>query len=210
MGFDARLLPMVCDVYVQAGLARKLTKPQMKIADACRRIQAGFSELGIVSLVDRASGYADDQARDELAKLIEAYVAPELAPWTQKFPHEFFRQVYRLHGWNYQPGVTRGPRYIGKFINKYVWGCLPPGVLEEIKKRNPNNERGQRPKKLFQFLTDETGVPHLDWQISTVTTLMRAAEDKPQFEELHGRAFQLTTQTQMRLQLPPSEPSPSA
>jgi P63C domain len=102
-----------------------------------------------------------------------------------------------LHGWHYKPGETRGPRYIGKFITKYVWGGLPANVVEEIKLRNPANEKGQRPKKMFQFLTDETGIPHLDWQISTVTTLMRASQDKEQFEELHGRAFQ--KETQMRL-----------
>lgn len=206
MGFDARLLPMVCDVYIQAGLARKLTKVQRKIVDACRQIQAAFSEYGIVRLVDDASGYAEDRARDELSKLLEAYIAPELARWSQKFPHEFFRQVYRLHGWTYRPGVTQGPRYIGKFINKYVWGGLPPAVVEEAKARNPVNDRGQRSYKLFQFLTTDTGIPHLDWQISSVTTLMRASEDKAQFEELHGRAFK--KEIQMRLPykaLPPAE-----
>jgi hypothetical protein len=205
MGFDARLLPMVCDVYLQAGLARKLTRPQMKIADACRRLQGGFSELGIVSLVDRASGYADDLARDEIAKILEAYIAPELAPWTQKFPHEFFRQVYRLHGWDYKPGETRGPRYIGKFIMKYIYGGLPPAAVDELKHKSPTNEKGQRKTKLFQFLTGETGVPHLDWQISSVTNLMRASEDKAQFEELHARAFE--KETQLRLPYPKALPS---
>lgn len=199
-GFDARLLPMVCDVYIRAGLEGKLTKIQKPIADVCRRLVQGFAEVGIVALVDDATGYAEDRARDELAKLLEAYVAPELAPWTQKFPHEFFRQVYRLHGWHYQPGNTRGPRYIGKFIMKYVWGGLPKEVVGEVKRRNPANERGQRPKKLFQFLTGETGIPHLDWQISTVTTLMRAAQDKDQFDELFGRAFH--REAQMRLEFP--------
>lgn len=80
---------------------------------------------------------------------------------------------------------------------KYIWGGLPPEVVDEIKRMNPNNEKGQRPKKLFQFLTDETGIPHLDWQISTVTTLMRVSVDKGQFEELHGRAFK--KESQMRL-----------
>ena len=46
LGFDARLLPMVCDVYIQAGLARKLSKPQMRIADACRRLQGTSRKLG--------------------------------------------------------------------------------------------------------------------------------------------------------------------
>ena len=205
LGFDARLLPKVCDVYIRAGLARKLTRKQMEIAEACRRLNQGFAEVGIVALVDDATGYAEDRARDELAKILEAYIAPELAPWTQKFPHEFFRQIYRLHGWNYRPGVTRGPRYIGKFIMKYVWGGLPKDVVDRIKQLNPTNEKGQRPKKLFQFLTGETGIPHLDWQISTVTTLMRGSRDRGQFTEIYGRAFQKPTQMMLTFEDKPDD-----
>lgn len=190
---------MACDAYIQAGLAGKLTRVQKPIAQACRQIQAAFGEIGIVTLVDDASGYAGDRAKDELAKLLEAYIAPELLPYASKFPNEFFAQVYRLHGWDYKPGVTRGPRYVGKFIMTYVWGGLPKEVVQKIKELNPNNDKGQRKRKLFQFLTDETGIPHLDWQISTVTTLMRAAIDKEQFKELYGRAFNKQIQAQMRL-----------
>jgi hypothetical protein len=199
MGFDARLLPMVCDVYLKAGLDGKLTKTQKPIANICRLLQGAFAEMGIVALVDDATGFSDDQARDGLTKLLEAYIAPELAAWTQRFPHEFFRQVYRLHGWPYKVGITRGPRYVGKFIMKYVWGGLPKDVVDEIKRRNPNDEHGRRPKKLFQFLTDETGIPHLDWQISSITTLMRASTDKEQFEELFARAFAIARPKQLEL-----------
>lgn len=201
LGFDAILLPLACDVYIQAGLARKLTKSQMRIAEACSRLVQGFAQTGIVSLVDDVTGYSDDRARDELAKILEAYIAPELMPWTRRFPHEFFKQVYRLHGWPYKPGDTRGPRYIGKFIMKYVYGGLPPNVVDDLKSKSPNNEKGQRPRKLFQFLTEETGIPHLDWQVASISTLMRASQDKAQFEELHARAFQ--KETQLRLPYPP-------
>lgn len=202
LGFDASLLPLACDVYIQAGLARKLTKPQMRIATACSRLVQGFAQIGIVSLVDDVTGYSDDRARDELTKILEAYIAPELMPWTRKFPHEFFKQVYRLHGWPYKPGETRGPRYIGKFIMKYVYGGLPQNAVDELKTKSPNNEKGQRPKKLFQFLTEDTGIPHLDWQVATISTLMRASQDKVQFEELHGRAFE----KQVQLPLPYPKP----
>jgi hypothetical protein len=198
-GFDARLLPMVCDVYIQAGLARKLAKRQMDIAQVCRRIQQAFSTLGIVALVDNVTGYAEDRAKDDLVRLLEAYIAPELLPYASKFPNEFFKQVYRLHGWTYKPGVTRGPRYVGKFIMEYVWGGLPKEVVAKIKELNPPNDKGQRKRKLFQFLTDETGIPHLDWQISTVTMLMRVAIDKDQFKELYSRGFSKQIQTQMRI-----------
>lgn len=216
MGFDARLLPMVCDVYLHAGLARKLTKAQIRIAHACRELQQGFSEIGIVTLVDDATGYSDDRARDELAKILEAYIAPHFARWTRRFPHEFRKQVYRLYNWNYNPKDTRTPRYMGKFIMKYVYGGLPPAVVDRLKTESPNNANGQRPRKLFQFLTDETGIPHLDLQITTVTTLMRASIDKDQFEALYGRAFAKEVQQRLPFaspgepkMLPPASPDPT-
>lgn len=77
-------------------------------------------------------------------------------------------------------------------------------------RRPVEQPRGQRNRKLFQFLVDETGVPHLDWQISTVTTMVRAAIDKEQFKELYGRAFNRQLQVQGRLitEAPKSLPEP--
>jgi P63C domain len=84
---------------------------------------------------------------------IKAYVAPALVPWVRKFPHEFFKEVYRLLGWPYQTNQTKHSPYMGKFINKYVFEALPPGVLDELKARLPKNESGNRRAKLGQLLT---------------------------------------------------------
>ena len=48
----------------------------------------------------------------------------------RKFPHEFFREAYRLLGWEYKTGQTKHSPYMGKFINKYVFEALPPGSVD--------------------------------------------------------------------------------
>ena len=75
----------------------------------------------MIALVDKATGYQDDLVKDELAKILDAYIEPALRPYVPKFKTEFFKEVYRLHGWAYIPGNTQSPRYLGKFINKYIY-----------------------------------------------------------------------------------------
>jgi len=74
-------------------------------------------------------------------------------------------------------------------INQYIYEQLPPGVLETLREKNPRTASGHRAHKHHQFLTENTGSPHLDKQIATVTTLMRISDNKKQFEELFEKAY---------------------
>lgn len=206
VGYDALLLPMVCRVYqdLRDSLMAKLTgsdeedAKQAKrtyaqyahIIRACDMLQHGFAQRGIIALVDDATGYEADRARDEALKIVAQYVSPTyLIPWTQRFPHEFFREAYKILGWEYKPGCVKHPQYLGKFIIKYVYDPLPPGVFDELKKRLPKNESGNRKAKLWQALTPDTGVPHLDRQITAITTMMQLSDGKPEFEANFDRLF---------------------
>lgn len=188
-GYDAMLLPMVCEVYVNARDENKLLKGQEHIAQACYILMKGLARVGIIALVDEATGYQEQRAKDELAKILEAYVQEEYRPWTRMFPEEFFRQIYRIHGWPYKPGNARRTPFCGHLINKYVYGELPPGVLDELRRLNPVTDRGYRRRKHFQFLTADTGNEHLDRQIMTVITLMRISENKDELERHFAKAF---------------------
>ncbi len=201
VGYDAMLLPMVCEVYLKARDAHLaaieergpkggiLQHMQFDLVRSCDLLMRGLARVGIVALVDAATGFNEQQTRDELTKILEAYIAPELLPWTKKFPDEFFRQIYKLYGWKYQPGSTISPRYVGRFINDYVYEQLPPGVLDELRRRNPVNETGYRRYKHTQFLTVDTGNEHLDKQITAVTTIMRIADDKEEFKSHFRKAY---------------------
>lgn len=206
-GFDALLLPMVCEVYLKADDAGKVLKSQKAVLDACKILIRGLARVGIVALVDAATGYEEQRAKDELAKILEHYIAAELMPWVKMFPDEFFRQIYRLQGWAYKPGSAKRTPQVGKLINQYIYDQLPPGVKEELCRRNPVLESGYRRYKHHQFLTPDTGHPHLDKQISVVMTLMRIAADKEEFVQLFGKAFGKPTQIRLPLVIDVTEQS---
>lgn len=196
-GYRAEMLPLVCDVYLEARAAKKLDPKQHAVAKQAEILVRGLARVGIIALVDEATGFQEVRARAELQRILEAYIQAELRPWLKTFPDEFFREIYRLQGWEFRPGTSKRTPYVGKLVNKYVYEQLPPGVLDELKRLNPRTPKGYRAHKHFQFLTADTGNPTLDKQISTVTTLMRIAANKREFEDLFERAFA----PQMRLPL---------
>jgi hypothetical protein len=62
-------------------------------------------------------------------------------------------------------------------------------VRDELRRKNPVTEKGYRKHKHYQFLTGETGIPHLDDQIKMTTMLMRISESRDQFEAMFEKAF---------------------
>jgi len=189
LGYPAQILPEVCEVYLEARTAGVLLKSQERAAIASEILIRGLARVGIIALVDEATGYQEVRARQELQRILEAYVQAELRPWIKTFPDEFFKEIYRLQGWEYRPGTSKRSPYVGKLVNKYIYEQLPSGVLEELQRLNPTNSKGHRAHKHHQHLTTNTGNLQLDRQISTVATLMRIARNKLEFEELFDRAF---------------------
>lgn len=186
-GHDAEILPRVCNVYLDAAEAGVLTTTQKPIATSAQRIIKALALVGITALVDEATGYQETRAKDELQRLLEAYIAEEFRPWIRTFPETFFKEVYRLQGWEFVPGNNHHPQYVGKFINKYIYEAMPSGIVDRLRTLNPKNDQGNRPRKHHQHLTDDIGVNHLERQINQVITLMQASDDKVQFENLFTR-----------------------
>lgn len=189
LGYEATILADICEVVLKARDAGLIQKQQEPIARRCEILMRAFAKVGIIALVDEATGYQADRAKDELIKILEAYISKELLPWTKRFPPEFFEEIYRLQGWQFREGHLRGPRFVGKLINQFVYEKLPPGVLPELQRKNPTTDSGYRRHKHHQFLTQDIGHPHLDKQVTAVMTLMRASEDKAMFKRLFDRAF---------------------
>ena len=83
-------------------------------------------------------------------------------------------------------------RTSGKLTNKLIYDQLPPGVHDDLRRKNPvDPETKRRKKKHFQLLTPTVGDPHLERQITAVTTLMRAtpAGQWKFFEMLFNQAY---------------------
>jgi hypothetical protein len=187
-GYEADLLPKICGVILDAHKAGALRSTQQYLVDRAEVMIRAFATVGVIALIDEATGYQAERARDELQRLLEAYVVEEMRPWIPVFPEEFFRQVYRLQRWQYKEGTAKTPRYVGKLINEWIYKRLPKPVLPELQKRNPALD-GRRRHKHHQFLTEDTGIPHLDRQIASVVTLMRISPNRDVFERHLVDAF---------------------
>jgi|CXWL01.1.fsa_nt_gi hypothetical protein len=201
-GYDAVLLPMVCEVYLSARDAGQDTSAQKHIVRACDLLMRGLARVGIIALVDEATGYQEDRAKNELQLILAKYIAAELMPWVKRFPDDFFRHIYRLQGWQYRPGTAKRTPQVGRLINKYIYEELPPAVLAELREKNPVTEKGYRAHKHHQYLTDHTGHPHLDRQITAVMTLMAVSDDREAFEHNFSRVFGKPFQARLPLVVP--------
>lgn len=188
-GYNALILPLLCDVYLSAQDAGALTKKQIPQAAASEILVRSLSKVGILALVDEATGYQAERDRDELQKILSAYISAELLPWTKRFPDEFYEQMFRLRDWQYRPLSTKRPLTAGKLTNQIVYEKLPPGVLDDLRRKNPTDEAGRRKHKHHQFLTMDVGNPHLEKHLAVVTTLMRISPNWRVFMSHFARAF---------------------
>ena len=118
---------MVCEVYLDALNAGVLQRSQLDATQAAETLIRGLARVGIIALVDEATGYREVRARQELQKILEAYVQAEFRPWVQTFPDEFFREIYRLHDWEFWPGTSRRTPHVGKLIKHYIYEVCPDG-----------------------------------------------------------------------------------
>lgn len=190
-GYEATILLKVAEAILSARDAHALTTEQEhRYALYADLLIRAFAAVGIIALVDEATGYQDDRDRDELSQILSAYIAPELIPWTKKFPDEFYRHLFRLRGWNYKPMSVARPKAVGQFTAQLVYDKLPPGVVEELRRRNPViDEAGHRAYKHHQLLTDNIGNRHLEMHLAQVIALMRISPNWPAFLRHFRRAF---------------------
>lgn len=187
-GYRAELLPQVCNLYLQARDMGLLHYTQNHVAQRADMLIRGLAQTGIVALVDEATGYQSVRARDALQAYLDKFLRKELAAWVKTFPDEFFEQLFRLKKWQWT-GTSRRPGVVGKYINDLIYDRLGPGVLEELQRRNPVDERGRRKAKHFQWLTEDIGHPALAQHMYATIGFMRAEENWDSFKERFYRAF---------------------
>ena len=189
VGYDAKILPEICSIWLQGRRHGVLHHSQLERAAQAEILQDALAKIGIVALIDEATGYQVDREKEELQTLLGKYLSAERLKWVSTFPAEFFKQIYRLHHWIMPDSSARTPE-VGRIINKIVYEQLPEGVLGELRIRNPIDiETGRRRSKHFQFLSNDIGLPDLQTHLVQLITFMRASTDWRHFQELFQAVF---------------------
>ncbi len=187
-GYKAEILPKVCGVFLDAKEAEKLAKTQVHIAKRCQILLRGLAHVGIIALVDEATGYQEIRDRIALQKILDKYLTGEYAKWTKTFPDEFYKQLFRLKKLPYPPTSMKRPSYVGHWTNDIVYCRLAPGVLHKLKQMNPRTASGSRRRKHHQHLTRNYGLPELRDHLSNAMFLMRGCTDWNDFKRRLNRA----------------------
>lgn len=177
-GYPAEMLVHLCEAILKARDAG-LSGRYARIIAQADIIMRGLATVGIVALVDEATGYQRDRPRDALAKIFEAFVNKEIQRWIRRFPPEFYEHLFRLRGIPYsvEQGQKR-PAYFGHLTNDIVYKRLAPNILEELQRVNPVDPgTGVRRSTHHQRLTNDIGVNALNSHIGSTIALMTITPD---------------------------------
>jgi hypothetical protein len=182
IGYKANLLPQTAFLFSQAHDKGLLKSNQIHIGEQSKILVGGFLNVSIISLIDEATGYQFEREHDELQKILNAYIAKELLPWQKTFPDVFYREIFRLNGWDFTvSNIKKRPGVIGIWTNKIIYEQLPKGVLQELKKKTPKTTTGHYKARFFQSLTEDVGNPHLQNQLNSVITIFRISDSWKHF-----------------------------
>jgi len=181
-GYKAEILPLLCDVYLEARNARKengnpvLTSKQMPVALSAEFLTRSLSKVGIIALVDEATGFEKEREKDALQLFLQKFLEDEKGQWVRTFPPEFFEAIFKMKGWTWkQANGGKKPQVVGHYINNYVYSRLAPKILDELRLRNPKDERGNRKGKHPQWINPDFGHPKLKEHLTVLTAFAKAA-----------------------------------
>lgn len=193
-GYEATTLVDICIGFMEAKKNIHLSPRQKIIADQCEILIKSFAKIGIIALVDEATGYQYDREKNELQTILKAFISEEILKWQETFQLSFYKEIFRLWGIPFTPqNIKRKPLFIGKLTNEFVYKNLPKGifVLDKLKEKTPKTKGGNYKYRLHQSLTPEIGREALKKVIYSVETLASISDDKKHFlkhmEEKYGQ-----------------------
>lgn len=187
-GYRAELLAKMCEIYLQARRDGNLKPNQMETAKMAEILQGSFATVGLIALIDEATGFQQNRKSDALRILLNTYLADGIKKWIKEFPDDFFLELDRLYG-NQNIMANKRPQYYGHFINKYVYEPIEHGKINpELQKRYKADNKVH---KKHQHLTD-FGSSQLRIQIGKILGLMQVAPNLKWFKQKQERQGQLS------------------
>lgn len=193
-GYEATVLADLCDAVLAARKDDKLNYQQEHIAAQCEILVRAFARIGIIALVDEATGYQEVRMRDALQALLDRYLRAELAAWAKRFPDEFYKQIFRLRGWEWKGRSVNPPQAVAGYTNDIVYARLAAGIVKELEARNPKDAKGNRKAKHHQWLTEDVGHPALAQHLYAVIGLMRLSDTWADFKRMLNKAYPKRTE----------------
>lgn len=136
LGRDAEFLVELCQAYAEALASGELRANQLQVAARATKLLGAFGKVGIIALVDEATGYQSIRDRFELS----GYFRDELGEWQRMFQPELVAELCRLHRKPYDGG--RYPRFLANDFRRIYDTVLGERAMEKLKGINSEPKFG--------------------------------------------------------------------
>lgn len=182
-GYEATTLIDICDSYIEASDLGQLKSNQQHLARQAEIIIRSSAKVGIIALVDEATGYQTFRAKRDLQLKFQAFIADEMQEWARMFPDEFWYELARLEGIEYSPRSR--PLRWGRYVMMFVYDAIDKDIGRELRKKNPNPHF----KKNHHQWLKEFGRDKVNNQIQKVIAIMQLCNDMDDFRKKFNRVF---------------------
>ncbi|HWX33686.1 MAG TPA: P63C domain-containing protein [Steroidobacteraceae bacterium] len=177
----------ICNAYVAALQAGSLrTDRQRENAIKCSIFLGACAKVGLIALIDEATGYQYVRAEDALQIKLRAFIADELREWEKTFPDELWEQFGRLTNW--QGSLHRRPKWWGHLVMELIYDALDPDIANYLRENKPKPYHGQN---YHQWFTQDVGlkalIPHIFEIIGMAKTCRDMKELRDKVAEHYGR-----------------------
>lgn len=169
----------VCRAYVDALRAGALgTQRQTEIATRCAILLASCAKVGLIALIDEATGYQYERAEDALQIKLRAFVAEELRDWEKTFPDELWEEFGRLTNW--QGSLHSRPKWWGKIVMETVYEAIDPDIAAYLKDNKPSPRHG---RNYHQWMTEDVGLKTLIPHINQIIGIAKTCSNMQEFRD---------------------------
>lgn len=190
-GQEATVLIDICYVFIDAKAAGvKLTPKEIELEMQAQVIVRAFSKTGIIAVIYNVTGYQDQVVKGALNEILNKFLLKEAKKYEVTFPLELYRVWFKLNNWEWKPdNAQKRTPLVGKWTVDLIYNRMAPGLLKELERRNPKNEKGHREHKHFQLLTDEIGEPKLREFFGGLIALGKANSSWRKYMDMVNRVY---------------------
>ena len=187
MGISAETFIEICRAYVAAYDANALkTDRQKVIALKAAMFLAACAKVGLIAMIDEATGYQYARASDALQIKLKLFLAEEMRKWEKTFPDQLWEQFGRLTNWT--GSIHSRPKYWGNLVMELIYEYLDADVAQWLRENAPKPMKGQN---YHQWMSQQYGlkklIEHIWKVIGIASTCQSIDELRKQLDRIYGK-----------------------
>lgn len=186
-GYNSEDFMDVCSAFVTANLNNeKLSEAQQEIVRNANKFILATAKIGIVALIDEATGYQAERNSKELQLKMKYFLTDDdkAKEWERTFPNELWYEFGRLTDW--KGSLKKRPKYWGKLVNALIYDLLDKDIAGYLRKNKV--PKYNKHIKYFQWF-NEYGTKQLNQHIWQVIGMAKLCRNMNELKHLASEKF---------------------